>query len=84
MIGGTYEGHDVDIDAPERRRFLEAMAGQPWNVAWLQANSGADTHARGLVALSDQTTRPPGGCASPPPTTTPNISCGSELGSTSS
>jgi hypothetical protein len=36
---GTYEGHDIDVDALNTA-MLEAMAGHPWNVAWLQANAG--------------------------------------------
>ncbi len=36
---GTYEGHDVDVDALNAA-FLEALADQPWEVAWLQANAG--------------------------------------------
>lgn len=36
---GTYEGHDVDIDGLNAV-FLEAMADQPWDVAWVQANAG--------------------------------------------
>ena len=36
---GTYEGHDIDIDALNAS-FLEALAGQPWEVAWLQATAG--------------------------------------------
>jgi hypothetical protein len=36
---GTYDGHDIDIDALNAR-FLEALAGQPWEVAWLQATAG--------------------------------------------
>jgi hypothetical protein len=36
---GTYEGHDVDIDALNAV-FLQAMVGQPWEVAWVQANAG--------------------------------------------
>lgn len=39
MHAGTYEGHDVDVDALNAT-FLEAMAGQPWDVAWTQANAG--------------------------------------------
>ena len=38
MSAGTYEGHDIDIDALNAR-FLAAMAGQPWEVAWVQANA---------------------------------------------
>jgi hypothetical protein len=36
---GTYEGHDVDIDGLNAT-FLAAMDGQPWEVAWVQANAG--------------------------------------------
>ena len=38
MDAGTYEGHDVDIDAMNAV-FLESMSGQPWEVAWVQAHS---------------------------------------------
>jgi hypothetical protein len=38
ITAGTYEGHDVDIDALNRA-FLEAMSGQTWDVAWVQANA---------------------------------------------
>jgi Mycothiol maleylpyruvate isomerase N-terminal domain len=39
MSAGTYEGHDVDVDGLNAT-FLAAMAGQPWEVAWLLANAG--------------------------------------------
>ena len=39
MVGGTYEGHDVDIDGLNAE-FLAAMDGQPWTVAWVQVNAG--------------------------------------------
>jgi hypothetical protein len=39
MSAGTYRRHDVDIDALNAR-FLAAMQGQPWEVAWVQANAG--------------------------------------------
>ncbi len=39
MVGGTYEGHDVDIDGLNAE-FLAATDGQPWTVAWVQANAG--------------------------------------------
>jgi hypothetical protein len=39
MTAGTYEGHDVDVDALNRT-LLAAMEGQPWEVAWVQANAG--------------------------------------------
>ncbi len=35
---GSYEGHEVDIDAMNAA-FLAAMQGQPWEVAWVQANA---------------------------------------------
>jgi hypothetical protein len=39
MSAGTYEGHDVDIDAINES-LLRAMHGEPWVVAWTQANAG--------------------------------------------
>jgi hypothetical protein len=39
MTAGTYEGHEVDVDALNAA-LLAAMAGQPWEVAWVQANAG--------------------------------------------
>jgi hypothetical protein len=39
MSAGTYEGHDVDIDAINEA-LLRAMHGEPWIVAWTQANAG--------------------------------------------
>ena len=39
ISSGTYEGHEVDIDAMNAA-FLAAMDGQPWDVAWVQANAG--------------------------------------------
>ena len=39
MHAGTYEGHDIDVDALNAR-LLAAMEGQPWEVAWVQANAG--------------------------------------------
>jgi hypothetical protein len=47
--GGTYEGHDIDIDALNAT-FLQAMHDQPWEVAWIQANAG---RTRMLQALAD-------------------------------
>ena len=46
---GTYEGHDVDIDALNAA-FLEAMHDQPWEIAWTQANAG---RTRMLQAWTD-------------------------------
>jgi hypothetical protein len=39
ITAGTYEGHDVDIDGLNAA-LLAAMAGHPWEVAWVQANAG--------------------------------------------
>jgi hypothetical protein len=39
ISAGTYEGHDIDVDALNAQ-FLAAMAGEPWEVAWVQANAG--------------------------------------------
>jgi hypothetical protein len=38
IAAGTYEGHDLDIDAMNQA-LLEGMAGQPWEVAWVQAQA---------------------------------------------
>lgn len=35
----TYEGHEIDVEALNAA-FLAAMADQPWDVAWVQANAG--------------------------------------------
>ena len=53
MIGGTYEGHDVDIDGLNAL-FLEAMAGHPWNVAWVQANAGRTRMLEDWYHLSER------------------------------
>ncbi|HET9520983.1 MAG TPA: hypothetical protein VFO73_08065 [Candidatus Limnocylindrales bacterium] len=39
MSAGTYDGHDIDIDGLNAA-LLVAMEGQPWDVAWVQANAG--------------------------------------------
>jgi hypothetical protein len=39
ITAGTYEGHEIDIDALNAT-FLAALADQPWEVAWLQATAG--------------------------------------------
>ena len=38
MDAGTYEGHDIDVDAMNAL-FHENMRGQPWPVAWVQAHA---------------------------------------------
>jgi hypothetical protein len=49
MAGGTYQRHEIDIDAVNAA-LLEAMAGQPWDVAWVQANAA---RTRMLESLRD-------------------------------
>jgi hypothetical protein len=39
LTAGTYEGHDIDVDALNAA-LLEGMVGQPWEVAWVLANAG--------------------------------------------
>jgi Mycothiol maleylpyruvate isomerase N-terminal domain len=39
MSAGTYEGHGIDVDRLNAT-LLAAMEGQPWEVAWVQANAG--------------------------------------------
>ena len=39
MHAGSYEGHEVDVDALNAV-FLVAMQDQPWDVAWVLANAG--------------------------------------------
>jgi hypothetical protein len=38
ISAGTYEGHDIDVDGLNAE-LLAAMQGQPWEVAWVQANA---------------------------------------------
>ena len=54
LTAGTYEGHDVDIDALNAA-FLEAMRDQPWHVAWTQANAGRTRMLQEWYALDEQT-----------------------------
>ena len=50
MVGGSYEGHDIDIDAVNAR-LLEGMHGQPWDVAWTMANAARTTMLQDWFAL---------------------------------
>ena len=52
MVGGTYSGHDIDIDALNAT-FLAAMQGQPWDVAWVQANAGRSRMLQVLAELRE-------------------------------
>ena len=38
LAAGTYEGHEVNVDALNAT-LLDGMAGQPWEVAWVQAQA---------------------------------------------
>jgi hypothetical protein len=51
---GTYEGHDVDIDGLNAA-LLRGMAGQPWEVAWVQANAGRTILLQGWHELQEPT-----------------------------
>jgi len=51
---GTYEGHDIDVDALNAD-LLEAMEGQPWDVAWVQANAGRSRMIQEWFALREPT-----------------------------
>lgn len=50
---GTYEGHDIDIDALNAQ-FLEAMHDQPWDVAWTQANAARTMMLQDWFALPER------------------------------
>jgi hypothetical protein len=52
IAAGTYTGHDVDIDGLNAA-FLEAMQGQPWSVAWVQANAGRTMMLQDWYALDE-------------------------------
>jgi hypothetical protein len=54
LSAGTYEGHDVDIDALNAA-LLEGMSGQPWVVAWVQANAGRSRMIEEWYALRTPT-----------------------------
>jgi hypothetical protein len=51
---GTYEGHDVDIEALNAS-FLAAMADQPWEVAWILATSGRSRMLTAWTGLTEPT-----------------------------
>ncbi len=53
MSAGTYQGHEVDIDALNAA-LLAGMQGQPWAVAWVQANGGRTRMLLEWYQLSDQ------------------------------
>jgi hypothetical protein len=49
---GTYDGHAVDVDALNAS-FLGAMSGQPWAIAWVQANAGRTMMLETWYALTE-------------------------------
>ncbi|MEA2607861.1 MAG: hypothetical protein QOJ75_104 [Chloroflexota bacterium] len=49
---GTYEGHDIDVDALNAA-FLASMRDQPWEVAWVQANAGRTRMVQEWYLLRD-------------------------------
>ena len=49
---GTYEGHDVDVDALNVA-LLAGMAGQPWEVAWVQAQAARTWMLEAWYALRE-------------------------------
>jgi hypothetical protein len=51
MRAGTYEGHDIDIDALNAA-MLADMADQPWTVAWVLANAGRTLMLQDWYALA--------------------------------
>lgn len=50
MRGGTYEGHDVNVDALNAE-FLVATQDMPWQVAWSQANAARTLMIQDWFAL---------------------------------
>jgi hypothetical protein len=52
ISAGTYEGHDIDIDALNAQ-LLAAMQGQPWEVAWTQANAARSRMIQEWYRLSE-------------------------------
>ncbi len=53
LRAGTYEGHDLDIDAMNAA-FLAAMSDQDWEVAWIQANAGRSRMLQEWHGLPDR------------------------------
>jgi len=49
---GTYEGHGIDVD-DLNAALLESMRGQPWDVAWVQANAGRTMMVQAWYDIED-------------------------------
>lgn len=54
LRAGTYDGHDVDIDALNAT-FLAALQDQPWDVCWIQANAGRTRMRQAWTELREPT-----------------------------
>jgi hypothetical protein len=52
LRAGTYDGHDVDIDATNAA-LLAGMEGQPWEVAWVQAQAARGKMIEAWYALRE-------------------------------
>jgi hypothetical protein len=52
MLAGTYEGHEVDVDALNAA-LLEAIRDEPWDVVWTQANAARTTMREAWFALDE-------------------------------
>jgi hypothetical protein len=52
ISAGTYEGHEVDVDALNAE-LLDGMQGQPWAVAWLQARAARSRMLEEWYALGE-------------------------------
>jgi hypothetical protein len=50
QAGGTYEGHDIDIDALNTT-FMQALGSQPWEVAWTQVHAARTRMILAFTAL---------------------------------
>jgi hypothetical protein len=53
MVGGTYEGHNLDIDAVNAQ-MLEAVRDQPMEVAWTLANAARTRMLQDWYPLRDR------------------------------
>jgi hypothetical protein len=52
ISAGTYAGHEVDVDALNAT-LLSGMAGQPWEVAWVQAQAARSRMIEEWYALRE-------------------------------
>jgi hypothetical protein len=52
MLAGTYEAHEVDVDALNAA-LLGAVVDQPWTVVWTQANAARTTMREAWFSLRE-------------------------------